>query len=76
MALNREQRRAIARRLKAQGRDVLVLRGGPMDGAVVPRGAPCLHPDWSATWPPTIAARERPGRYVVATGEATWRETA
>jgi hypothetical protein len=27
------------------------LVGGPMDGWVVPAGAPVLRPDWHETWP-------------------------
>jgi len=46
MILNRAQRRAMARGFKAQGRDVVVLRGGPMDGWIVTSTAPALRPDW------------------------------
>lgn len=46
MILNRADRRAMARRFKAMGRDVVVLRGGPMDGWTVPSTADVLRPEW------------------------------
>jgi hypothetical protein len=44
--LNQAQRREMSRRFKRQGRDVVVLRGGPMDGWIVTSTAPALRPDW------------------------------
>ena len=41
----------------------VVLAGGPMDGWVVTPDAAALRPDWWRTWPRTIAARFKPGRY-------------
>lgn len=46
MTFNRTARREMAKRFRAQGRDVVVLRGGPMDGWVVPSTAPALRADW------------------------------
>jgi hypothetical protein len=60
MILNRAQRRAMARGFKAQGRNVVVLRGGPMDGWVVTSDAAALHPDW----------REQ---YLEGVAETAWR---
>lgn len=46
--MNREQRRAMAKALKARGRELVVLRGGPMDTWTVAPGAPVLAADWRA----------------------------
>lgn len=48
--MNREQRRAMARALKARGRELVVLRGGPMDGWTVAPGAAVLEPGWRADY--------------------------
>lgn len=40
----------MARNLKARGRELVVLRGGPMDGWTVAPGAPVLAPDWRASF--------------------------
>lgn len=44
--------------------DSVQLVGGPMDGWSVKPGAPALQADWCLNWPPSIAARHRPGMYV------------
>ncbi len=44
--MNRNERRALGRRMRAAGRVVLVLKGGPMNGWLVKEDAPCLQPDW------------------------------
>jgi hypothetical protein len=41
------------------------LRGGPMNGYLVHDHADVLRDDWYTTWPPSIAAKNRPGRYVL-----------
>jgi hypothetical protein len=53
--MNRAQRREMAKRLKA--RDVVVLRGGPMDGWTVKASAPALQPDWRAGYLEAVAER-------------------
>jgi hypothetical protein len=69
--LTRQQRRALERRLASEANEFahpvpasIVLEGGPMDGWVVKADAPALAPDWYTTWPPSIAARNEPGRYL------------
>jgi hypothetical protein len=69
--------------------DVVILKGGPMDGWIVAPDAPALRPDWAETWPQPaprgLLARlfhvnrrrwpwARPGRYVVLGNMATWAE--
>jgi hypothetical protein len=56
------------------------LRGGPMDGYTVHDHAAALTDDWHTTWPPGIAAQNRPGHYVLLdvmdtdACAAEWRE--
>lgn len=74
--MNREQRRTMAKQLKARGRDVVVLRGGPMSGWNVASDAPVLQPSWASTWPPALAEAHLPGHYELRPSEAlaVWRE--
>lgn len=72
--MNRAQRRKLRRR-KLRG---YVCDGGPMDGIVVTKDAPCLHPQWYTTIPPHIIEERglTPGRYVRTSDEvATWEPT-
>ena len=56
------------------------LRGGSMNGYTVHDHAEALSDDWYTTWPPSIAARSRPGHYVLLdvmdtdARTAEWRE--
>ena len=56
------------------GKPGVRLHGGPQDGWLVLPDAPNLRPDWYRTWPESIAAVFRPGRYVVGTDgvDAVW----
>lgn len=72
--MNRADRRAMTRALakgivgKAKpGPETVTLRGGPMDGWVVPPNAPALRENWFMTWPDNVAREWTPGRYVVTT---------
>lgn len=51
---------------------VTLLRG-PMDGWVVKPDAPALRPDWYTTWPLSVAAKHKPGRYVLDGTRARWQ---
>jgi hypothetical protein len=57
----------------AAGDQGVRLRGGPMDGWLVNEDAPSLAPDWYETWPPTVAAKNDPGRYELSES-GTWAE--
>lgn len=68
--MNRRQRRALERQLAGAASSLthavpasVALAGGPMDGWVVKPNAPVLRADWHTTWPASIAATNRPGRY-------------
>jgi hypothetical protein len=52
--------------IHAEGEEGVRLGGGPMDGYLVRADAPVLGPDWYRTWPPRLAARNRPGRYLLS----------
>jgi len=70
--MNRFTRRLANRRRDPRG---VTLSGGPMDGWTVTRDAPALDAEWWRTWTDTIAATNRPGRYVrLDVGRARWRE--
>lgn len=68
--MNRKMRRELERLSRRQvvatsaGNSGVMLHGGPMDGYYVTADAPALHPDWYTTWPESVAAKNRPGRYV------------
>jgi hypothetical protein len=51
--------------LRAEGRPLFRLRGGPMDEWAVGDDADALREDWYTTWPESTAAQWEPGRYVL-----------
>ena len=60
--------------IRKSGRAGVRLHGGPQDEWLVFPDAPNLRPDWYTTWPESIAAAFRPGRYVVGSDgtDAVW----
>ncbi len=53
----------------------VTLVGGPMNGWIVKPDAPSLAPDWCLSWPPSVAAKHKPGMYVLeAPARARWDE--
>ena len=53
--MNRDQRRFLGRMMRRQGRVVITLKGGPMDGWLVKENAPCLEPDWREKYLEAVA---------------------
>lgn len=81
MTLNRAARRRLKETLKAHVGTLahpvpasVALHGGPMDGWIVKPDAPALRPDWYTTWPPSVEATHKPGRYELREGgqDAKW----
>lgn len=67
-------RRTTEEYVHKSGKPGIRLHGGPQDGWLVLPDAPNLRPDWYTTWPSSIAAAFRPGRYVVGSdgADAIW----
>jgi hypothetical protein len=67
-------RRTTEEYVRRSGKRGVRLHGGPQDGWLVLPDAPNLRANWYTTWPESIAAVFRPGRYAVGPGglEAIW----